>query len=63
MQDPRVKRGRKHVCQLKEFKLQSVEATAMARVQAQHGPEKSSALSVILARHWALIGLEKLFAK
>ena len=27
--------------------------TAMARVQAQHGPKKASVLSVILARHWA----------
>ena len=25
----------------------------MARAQAQHGPEKASALAVILARHWA----------
>ena len=49
--------GRKHVCQLKAFELQSVEATAMACLQAQDGPEKASALSVILARHWALIGL------
>ena len=26
----------------------------MARVQSQPGPEKTSALSVIIARHWAL---------
>ena len=54
MQDSRVKRGSKHVCQLNAFKLQSVEATTTARVPSQPGPEKASALSVILARQWAL---------
>ena len=33
--------------------FRSVEAITMARVQAQHGPDKASALSIILARHWA----------
>ena len=35
------------------------------RVPSQPGPEKACALSltVILARHWSLIGLSKLFAK
>ena len=33
--------------------FQSVEATTTARVQAQHGPDKASALSVILALRWA----------
>ena len=41
MQDSRVKRRRKHVCQLKAFKLQSVEPTTTARVASQPGPEKS----------------------
>ena len=41
MQDSRVKRGRKHVCQLKAFRIQSVEATTTARVPSQPGPEKS----------------------
>ena len=58
---------RKHVCQLilvcttQRFQawstasrpFQSVEATTTDRVQAQHGPDKASALSVILARRWA----------
>ena len=59
---------RKHVCQLilvcsthafKQGQLhhdhsQSVEAVTMARVQSQHGLEKSvCSFSVILARHWA----------
>ena len=32
MQDSRVQRGRKHVCQLKAFKLPSVEATTRLSV-------------------------------
>ena len=46
MQDSRAKRGRKHVCQLKAFKL--------AHDPSQPGPEKASAFPVILARLWAL---------
>ena len=45
----------KHVCQLKAFKLQSVEATTAARVPSQPGPEKASALSLSSSR---VIGLQ-----
>ena len=44
MQDSRVKRGRKHVCQLKAFKLQSLEATIAAHVPPPPGPEKQKHL-------------------
>ena len=54
MQDSRIKRVRKNVCQLKAFRFQSVEATTTAHVPSQPGPGKASALSVILARRWAL---------
>ena len=57
----------KHVCQPKlvfttqRFQAWStasspfrcVEAITTARVQAQHGPDKASGLSIILARYWA----------
>ena len=39
---------------IKAFKHQSVEATTTALVPSQPGPEKASALPVILARQWAL---------
>ena len=41
-----VQRGRKHVCQLKAFKLQSVEATTTTRAPSQPGLGKASALSL-----------------
>ena len=57
----------KHVCQLilvcttqrfqawstASWTFPSVEAIATARVQAQHGPDRGSFLSIIFARHWA----------
>ena len=50
------KKLRKHVCHFKAFKLQRVQAITMALVQAQHGPEKASALSLSSSR---VIGLIK----
>ena len=56
MQDSRVKRGRKHVCQLKAFKIQSVESShrGSCTTTALSWKTKASALFVILARRWAL---------
>ena len=64
MQDSRVQLGRKHVCQLKAIKLQSVETSTTSHVPSQPGPEKVSAQSPSSSRVIGLlIGLYKLLAK